>query len=305
MRGVSTGFGGGKVILLGEHAVVHGAPAIAAGLRRGVTSLVQHAARDTLHVEPWGRTVVPDDNSDDPLARAFAAILHAYAHRPPLRVEVAVDLPPGAGLGCSAAIAASLVDAIDRALGIGRSRTEVGEEAVRWERVFHGTPSGIDNAVAAMGGLIRFERGRGACRLTTPKSLHLVIAQSGERSETKEMVARVARLIETEPQQSRRRLDEVHALVVQAETAIEQGDHTSLGRYLDLNHEVLRALGLSTPRIEQLRRAARSAGALGTKVTGAGGGGCIVSLAEDLDHARSIRGVLDADAFVEEVPSAA
>lgn len=220
-------------------------------------------------------------------------------------MEVAVDLPAGAGLGCSAAIGVSLVDAIDRTLGIERSRTEVGDQALRWERVFHGTPSGLDNAAAALGGLIRFERQRGASSLANPRPLHLVIAESGERSETKAMVARVARLLATESRRTRRLLAEVDALVARAEVAIAAGDTSALGRTLDSNHDVLRALGLSTPRIEELREAAKSTGALGAKVTGAGGGGCIVALARDFEHAQAVRDALDADAFVEEVRSAA
>jgi mevalonate kinase len=305
MTRTSCGFGGGKVILLGEHAVVHGTSAIAAGLARGVTSVALRADRDALTIAPWGRTIGPDETRNDPLARAFSAVLSAYVDRPPLQVEVNVGLPPGAGLGCSAAIAVSIVDAIDRTLGVERTRVGVGEQALRWERVFHGTPSGIDNAVAALGGLIRFERGHGAARLATPTPLHLVVAQSGERSETKDMVAQVARRVQSEPRQTREWFSEVDALVVRAEIAIEQADTIGLGRCLDRNHEVLRALGLSTPRIEALCQTAKAAGALGAKVTGAGGGGCIVALGENAAHAEGIRDALGAVAFVEEVRSAA
>jgi mevalonate kinase len=301
MRHASTGFGAGKVILLGEHAVVHGGAAIAAGLRRGVTTVARPADRDVLHIAPWGRALRPYGDGNDSLARAFDTILTLYGDRPSLCVNVVVELPPGAGLGCSAAIGVSVIDAIDKALGIERSRDELGELALQWERFFHGTPSGIDNAAAAIGGVIRFERGSGASKLSPRAPLHLVVAHSGQRSHTKDMLARITRQLEQQPGRTRQRLDEVGALVVKAEIAIEQGDTLALGRDLDRNHDVLRALGLSTPRIEELRKAARSAGALGAKVTGAGGGGCVIALAEDADHAVFVANALGPDAFVEEV----
>jgi mevalonate kinase len=216
-----------------------------------------------------------------------------------------VGLPPGAGLGCSAALGVALLDAIDKALGVARSRAELGMRALEWERFFHGAPSGIDNAAAALGGLIRFERGHGVSRLSGPIPLHLVVAHSGERSETKDMVAHVTRELDRQPQRTRRRFDEVSALVGQAESAIRRGDTRALGRHLDRNHLVLSALGLSTPKVEALREQAKLAGALGAKVTGAGGGGCIVALAGDAAHATEIARALGADSFAEEVAHAA
>ena len=96
------GFGRGKVILLGEHAVVHGCPAIAVGIERGVTAEAVTAERDLLRLSPWDLALGPDSNGDEPLERAFAAALAMYPSRPALEVSAQVDLPAGAGLGCSA-----------------------------------------------------------------------------------------------------------------------------------------------------------------------------------------------------------
>ena len=119
------------------------------------------------------------------------------------------------------------------------------------------------------------------------------------------MVARVSQQLDARPDWARRTLDDVHALVLEAETAIRSGDLRALGGALDENHEILRSLNLSTPRLEGLCRAARSAGALGAKITGAGGGGCMVALATDADHASRIGRALEAGSFVEEVGRAA
>ncbi len=302
MRYSNQGFGGGKAILLGEHAVVHGIPALAVGLPRGVSTLARVAHGDALHISPWERSVSPDSHGSDPLARAFADVLASHPKRPRLRVEAHVDLPPGAGLGCSAALGVSVLDAIDKALGIRRSRTDLAAEALRWERHFHGDPSGIDNLAAALGGLIRFERSRGAAPLATASSLHLVVAHSGERSETKTMVSRVAAHLKRQPVRTRRLFQQVRALVESAERNIRLGNVVALGAELDANHEILRALELSTPRVEALRDRCKRAGALGAKVTGAGGGGCVVALAETPQDARAVANAVDEnDAFVVEI----
>ena len=115
------GFGRGKVILLGEHAVVHGCPAIAVGIERGVTAEAKAAERDILLLAPWDLAVGPDPRGSEPLERAFAAALALYPTRPALEVNATVELPAGAGLGCSAAIGVAVLDAIDQALSIERS----------------------------------------------------------------------------------------------------------------------------------------------------------------------------------------
>jgi mevalonate kinase len=305
MANATIGFGAGKVILVGEHAVVHGAPAIAAGIRRGVSSIARPADTDSLHVEPWGKTWRPNAQSVEPLERGFEQILSRYADRPRLRLVVRVALPPGAGLGCSAAIGVSLIDAIDKALGIQRSRAELGALAHEWERFFHGDPSGIDNLTSALGGVLRYRRSSLPRTISPRASLFLVVAHSGQRSNTKKMVERVSRRFAGHPGWARRALDEVHQLAVDAEAAIGSGDLVALGGILNRNHEILRSINLSTYRLEGLCREARSAGALGAKITGAGGGGCMVALANEAEHAYRIASALAAETFVEKVGRAA
>ncbi|MEM7433663.1 MAG: mevalonate kinase [Myxococcota bacterium] len=299
------GFGGGKVILVGEHAVVHGQPAIAAGVRRGVRARATLGPRDRLSIEPWGVRVEPNAAASEPLARAFDRALAFQGQRPPLEVHAEVELPPGAGLGCSAALGVAVIDAVDRYLGVRRERADLAELALSWERVFHGAPSGIDNTAAAVGGLLRFQRGSSVQVVRSRAPFYVVVAHSGESSETKVMVEAVAERCRTEPVESGRALEQIGHLVDQAEAAIRDGDLNTLGRTLDGNHRVLRTFGLSTPKVENLCEAARRAGALGAKVTGAGGGGCVIALAQDADHAIRVRDTLPVDAFVEELGHAA
>lgn len=295
------GFGRGKVILLGEHSVVHGSPAIAMGISRGISAVARAADEDLLSLSPWSLQVRPRNDGREPLEQAFAIALGTYSNRPPLRVDVQVDLPSGAGLGCSAALGVAIFDAIDGALCVSRSREELGRMAHEWEEVFHGSPSGIDNMAAAVGGVLRYRKGAPLKPLSLARPLRVVVAHSGERSKTKEMVSLVARQLASNPARVRDKFDDVSDLVDEAEVALSTGDMRTLGRLLNWNHGILSSLLLSTPKVEDLCRLARAHGALGAKVTGAGGGGCIVALAEDEEHAHRIRVVLGSRSFVDEV----
>jgi mevalonate kinase len=295
------GFGRGKVILLGEHAVVHGYPAIAVGIERGARAEAKAAARDRLLVPAWDIDVAPDAQSDEPLARAFAAALCLYEGRPPLEVRLCVELPAGAGLGCSAAVGVAVLDAIDEALGIERSRLALAERALPWEQVFHGNPSGIDNSMSALGGVAIYRKGEALQKLRPRKPLQLVVGYSGESASTKEMVASVARQLEAEPARMRRDFEAVEILVRNARLAIEAGDTKALGQLLDLNHSILSGWMLCTTKLDAMCRAARQAGALGAKLTGGGGGGCMFALAADPKGAERIAEALGDGAFFAEV----
>jgi mevalonate kinase len=281
------GRAGGKVILLGEHAVVYGVPALAVGLERGVVAraLGGEAAEHALHVAGWGVTVRPDDGTD--LGRALEALLGAsgphVAARPRI-VHAHVELPPGGGVGCSAAIGVAVARALDGAASL----EAIMDRATAWERVFHGNPSGVDVAAAAMGGCLRFVRGVGLEPVHGAKALHLAIGATGRASSTKVMVERVAALREGDRAGVERRFEAITSLVVAAVAAIGRGDLAALGAAMNENHAHLAALGVSTAELEELVGGARASGALGAKLTGAGGGGCAVALASSEAHAAEI-----------------
>ncbi len=279
----------GKVILLGEHAVVYGAPALVVGIHRGATaeaSSIASGAGDVLASElVLGNTIRVCAGDDLDVARAFAALLEACDVAPSVRVEVTTDLPAAAGLGCSAALGVAIVRALDGWRGIpARSPGDAARRAMAWESVFHGNPSGIDAAAAARGGCLLYQRTETGVtlreiRLAGP--LSLAIGHTGIASSTRAMVEHVAKLRARKPELVDRSFEGIRALVSNARLALEANDMVGLGRLMDLNQMILSGLMLSTEEIETLCRLAREAGALGAKLTGSGGGGCVVALAND------------------------
>ena len=128
-----------------------------------------------------------------------------------------------------------------------------------------------------------------------------MIGYSGEPSSTKEMVASVARQLEDDPERVTKAFEGIEVLVRNAKLAIETGDLIALGQLLDLNHTILSSLMLCTTKVDAMCQAAREAGALGAKMTGAGGGGCMVALAPKPEEAARLRDSLGEHAFVAEV----
>jgi mevalonate kinase len=221
-----------------------------------------------------------------------------------MQLTVRLELPAGAGLGASAAMGVAVSAALDQHLGVARTPEERATQTLAWERVFHGNPSGVDNTMAAVGGVAFFTRGQPLEPVRVRRPLVLVIGHSGEASETKLMVGLVAQQLEREPKRIGELFDAIAALVRNGRLAVEAGDLRALGQLMDMNHGLLSALMLSTPRLEDLCHAAREAGALGAKVTGAGGGGCMFALAADTGAAHTILAALQslgAESFITEV----
>jgi mevalonate kinase len=272
----------GKIILLGEHAVVYGVPALAAGIDRGAQATARRAEQASLRL--GDRRASADDGSD--VGRAFAALLAELA-APPVAVEVELTILPGCGLGASAAISVAIARAVIEVSEPSQVRFEdnpwfdrVLAAATAWERVFHGNPSGIDAAAAAAGGCIAYTRGQGISRVNLAVDLELAIAVAGPPASTREMVEGLARLKERRPEVVNKSLEGIHALVRNAQLCIEAGDLVGLGKLMDLNQILLSGLFLSTEGIERACNAARDAGALGAKLTGSGGGGCVIALTD-------------------------
>jgi len=279
-------WGFGKVILLGEHAVVYDHPAVAGALSLGV------------HAQPGDgpnfRTFAPNTRSSlsfsfrdgsyssDPPAivlDAFAAIVTALdADQLDLHLQCDVSLPIGAGLGSSAALSVAATRAVAEAIGRQVSDDVVERIANEAERCFHGTPSGIDVAMACRGGLGVFRRSTGL-RPLAAAPVRLAIGLSGQPKRTADMVGRVAAAVAAEPARAEPLLAALGALASAGAGALEAGDLNQLGALMNDAHTGLARLGLSTAVLDDMVAVARNAGAVGAKLTGGGGGGAVIALA--------------------------
>jgi mevalonate kinase len=279
----ASGRGQGKVILVGEHAVIYGEPALAGALRVGARAIAS-AGEGVLTVPAWGASFRPDPEGPL-LARAWAALRGAAGVRAEAGPDVTLhlDIPAGAGLGGSAAAAVALARALVRWRGADDERRVAGAAAA-FEEVVHGRASGIDAHLAQHGGLGLFRRGAGFERVDVPP-LRVAVGLSGEPHSTAEVVAAVGRLRGERPAFADGHVRALGALARAAALHLVAGDLRAVGAALDAAQGHLAALGVSSTGLEALCATAREAGALGAKLTGAGRGGAAVALAPGREEA--------------------
>ena len=268
------GFGHGKVILVGEHAVVYGHAALAVGISTGI-SVEARIGTGRLQVPAWKLEATTGD--DTPVGRALAAIV-GRMEAPLLDFLADAQIPSRAGLGSSAALAVAIARAAAVATGRASASDTIDAAVAEAEAIFHGDPSGIDAAAAKSGAAGTFTRAGGWGPVPVLQAMTLCIGFSGRPRDTAAQVAAVRRLRERLPAAG-----DVLALLGRladdASSALGKGDVDGLGRILDAAHGLLAALRLSSPELEALVHGARAAGAVGAKLTGAGGGGAVIALA--------------------------
>ncbi|MBJ6762003.1 mevalonate kinase [Myxococcaceae bacterium JPH2] len=273
-------FGAGKVILLGEHSVVYGHAALAGPLSQGVTARGVPARKCQLSL--------PAELSRPQrklLTQAFARAAKLVGE-PPVKVTLEPKLPLSMGLGSSAALAVATSRLLLQAAALPAKPKDVARVAWEMEQEFHGTPSGVDHTTSAEEQLILYRRvldaspATGRARVVkSPRALKVLVALAGERSPTKVTVGALRERQKRWPERYKRLFTEIGRLAAEAARSVEAGDLEALGDAMNVNHGLLAALGLSSPSLEDMVYRLRALGALGAKLTGAGGdGGAVIGL---------------------------
>jgi mevalonate kinase len=277
----------GKVILLGEHAVVYGHPSLCGALTDGATVEVR-PGRGLLSISAWQVTVEPSGSDARPIAQAYRALRRELGAGDASTVDfhLRFAIPTGAGLGSSAAMAVALSKAICQAHGLDGA--DIARAALASEVVIHGTPSGLDHTVALQGGFGVFTRRDGLTKIPAREPVRLCVGHTGKERDTKGRVARVGELLNERGAEVRQRFQAIEELVHAGQKAVASGAWGALGQAMNENQRHLEALEVSCPEIERLCTIARDAGALGAKLTGGGGGGCVIALTPAAELSRQV-----------------
>lgn len=273
-----------KTILFGEHFVVKGAAGVAAaiGLRARV-EVEEASGRGVTITSSMGEARI-NGRPIPGWAEPFRIVLNWLKERgyseAPVVVRVESEIPPRAGLGSSAAVSAAFALAYTTFHGDPLGVKDLIKAATVGEVAAHGRPSGIDPTVTVLGSVVSFSREEEPMILRPPRldSVALVIADSGVERSTREAVEKVLALAEKYWDVMSKLYYTADTLSRRAIKHLSKGDYASVGELMNINHGLLSAIGVSTPELEDLVYRARRAGALGSKITGAGMGGSIVSL---------------------------
>ena len=287
------GIGPGKLILLGEHSVVYGRHAIAVPAPLNIRTKVQDTEDEILLMIPsWGVEYRLDKNPEkrQSFEKPAGLILDQMGlSKKGMKIEVFSDIPRGMGLGGSAAIAVSIIKALNNHFKLGLKLDEINQMAFESEKIAHGNPSGIDNTMATYGHPLIFRNGDNPLiePLNINETFSILIGFSSTEGLTAKTVGIVRDLWKKNPGVYEKIFDEIDSLALQSIQAIQNNDFELLGQLMNINHGLLNTLQVSTPELERLIMIARESGALGAKLTGGGGGGAVIALCRDIDITKS------------------
>ncbi|MBN2714927.1 MAG: mevalonate kinase [Deltaproteobacteria bacterium] len=297
---IHTGCAGSKIILLGEHAVVHGEDALVLGMPEAVCATCRHADGFSVSIPAWtapsgensrtprntGRDAIPDG-----MTGAFHCMFSKMKIDPPaVALEVTAGIPARAGLGASAALGVACARAINSLLNLRLTDDDIFEAVLAFENVFHHNSSGVDIRAAAHVGCGLYNRHRGYIAIEADLPLLLVV-HSGVPGATGDTVKRFANRLQSHPD-GPRQLKRLGELTRPGKSALVQRDWRSLGALMTEAHRILSWFDVSSPQLDNICRLAMRHGAPGAKLTGGGGGGCAIILLEREDQRPAMRQIV-------------
>ena len=281
-RSESCATAAGKVILLGEHAVVYGRHALALPIPDAVSAQVSKSdAGVNISIPEWGVSQRVDVDDTSGIAAALNLILRELdVAGPGYEIHLRSHLPRAMGLGSSAALAVAIVRAFDAELELGLDDSRVNAIAFECEKLAHGTPSGIDNTIATYAVPMTFRNAESLHveHLALPEPPPIIIACSSSPGLTVEQVAGVRARHDEHAARYEALFDEIDVLSQAGANALVRADYAELGMLMNICQGLLSAIQVSTAELEGMVQIARSAGASGAKLTGGGGGGSIIAL---------------------------
>ena len=264
-----------KVIITGEHFVVHGAWALAAAIPKKVRVEVKKSDRPVFSSD---RFRARSPSALRPVSMVAEGMGKEFSFRPSFDISIRSEIPEGAGLGSSASTMVALTSAIARLHSLKLSLEETVRFSMLGEQDIHGKPSGIDPTTCARGGVILFRAGSDPKKLSIKGTRHLLVSDSGRRRSTKRQISRVSGVKDAFPSLFAGLTESASEVSLMAAKRLVEGDMRTLGRLLSFNHAVLSTLGVSNESLDKLVDLSISLGSYGAKLTGAGGGGSVVSV---------------------------
>ena len=299
------GSGFGKTILFGEHFVVHGVPGIASAIDSAADAEVKKAQKGINVTDQRSGAKGYAEKKKLQQLESIERMLKAMDIDPK---KVAIDiwlggnLPGFSGLGASAASSVAIARAIAEEFGLDLSDERINDIAYEAEKAYAGNPSGIDNTAATFGGLIWFKKNLGGGsntieQLSIGEPVEIVIGNTGIVANTKAMVAGVGERKKQNPEKYGAIFRQAEKLAHEGREALEEFDLKQVGELMNENHRLLQEIEVSCKELDHLVDLAREQGAFGAKMTGGGGGGCMVALTPGKDLQEAVTAAMENEGF--------
>ena len=275
----------GKLILLGEHFVVYQVPALVGAVAAFTDCQVEKNSDETSDLEIVdNRPAVPNykvQKAEEGEKAIKLVFDHLKISSKGLKLTFGGNLCCASGIGASAAQVVSLARALNSEYNLNLSEDQINQAGYEGEKGYHGTPSGIDNTAATFAGLLKFQRTDSDpifIKKKLKEPIRIVYASTGITASTTTVVGDVRAKKEADPAWFDDLLQQYLQLVSKGEEALDTGDVNTLGSIMNENHILCQKLTVSCDELDRLVDAARSAGAVGAKMSGTGRGGLMVAL---------------------------
>ena len=289
----------GKLLLYGDHAVVQGHPCIVTAVNQRITATVRKNGVDVFHLEApdlglsaYTKTLAELGKKELPKAVRFIEMLYKrflemYPQREGIVVTTRSQFSEKFGFGSSSAVTVAFAKALTELYQIQLNNHELFELCYQAVLDVQGVGSGFDLAAAIWGGTMYYVS---PAKVVEPLKLAsgelpLVVGYTGIKADTPTLVRMVQAHLNAEPKEVEGYFSEMHAIVDQARAAIESGDWTTAGLLMSENQKILQKLNVSGLKLDELIEACLQAGAFGAKLSGAGGGDCMIALTSEQHNA--------------------
>jgi mevalonate kinase len=284
----------GKIILFGEHAVVWGYPAIAMAIPIRTECIVEEIFENKIQIYLKDYNIYLEYKTLEDLIQNIPAKFHQFSEGLTLikklyngkinniKITLTSNLIPSAGLGSSASSAVAFISALGTFFNSNLDKEKINQLTFKMEEIIHGKPSGIDDKVCIYANIIFYQEGN-FHYINVPIDFNLLITYSNVKHDTGKVINNIEKLKSEKPILCDLIFDKIGFYTEIAELELTTGNLIEVGRLMNINQTLLENLNLTTPQISEIIQIARNNGAFGSKITGAGLGGCVITLGEIRD----------------------